>query len=745
VTKEGDIKEAKIMFMILNKLPGPRGRNHHVLYLILSLFILSSSVQSFPSETIDLSSTKSVREDKFNLLLITIDTLRADRLSCYSPEHVKTPNIDGLASKGVLFTRAFSNTTTTLPSHTNILLGTLPLFHGVHNNNNFVVRDEFTTLAEHLKKFGYETGAFVGAFPLDSRFGLNQGFDIYDDEYGIRNTEKPEVREREGQIVVDKAQRWLSQRKSSWFLWIHCYDPHAPYEPPEPFKTQYEKNPYDGEVAYIDFVMGNLIDYLEKNNLLKNTLIVFTGDHGESLGEHGEKTHGCLAYNAVIQVPLIIYGPKIKPRKVQHNVSHIDIFPTVCEVLDVDKPSFLQGISLLPFLKGKKLRKQDIYFESLSPYYTMGWAPIRGYIYDKEKYIDSPIPELYDLKKDFDEVKNLAERKKIEKYRKHLDQIIHLHSSERTEKAERILDRESIQKLKSLGYIGSYQEKRKETFGSEDDAKILLLYHNKSAEALLLCNEGKVRRAVEMLKEVITEKKNISLAYTNLAYIYKKLERLNDAIEVLKIGHKNMPTSYPLFSKYINYLHSASRADEIIKVFEGNDYLQKEYAPVILNIVGVSYWETGDIENAQRYYEKSIAANKNFPLPYNNLATLYSSIFNRTKNQNAYEKSIQYYKKAIDLDPYFGGAHNDLGVIYLQGGNLSEAISNFERALELQPDLYEVLYHLGLAYVKKNNKVLALSFFNRYKASPIYHLLKTEEKTRLEKYIRMCSSRPIKK
>lgn len=741
MTKESDIKKAKIVFLILNKLPGPRRRNHHVLYLILSLFILSISVLSFPSEKIHLSSTNSVRKDKFNLLLITIDTLRADRLSCYSPEHVKTPNIDSLASKGVLFTRAFAHTTTTLPSHTNILLGTIPPFHGVHDNSNFVVRDEFSTLAEHLKKFGYETGAFVGAFPLDSRFGLNQGFDIYDDEYGVRNTKKPETRERVGQIVVDKAQRWLSQRKSSWFLWIHCYDPHDPYEPPEPFKTQYEKHPYDGEVAYIDFVMGNLFDYIEKNNLLKNTLIVFTGDHGESLGEHGERTHGFLAYNAVIWVPLIIYGPEIKPRKVHHNVSHIDIFPTVCEVLDIDKPSFLQGISLLPFLKGKKLGKRDIYFESLSPYYSMGWAPIRGYIYDKEKYIDSPIPELYDLKKDLDEIDNIAERKKIEKYRKHLDQIIHIHSSERTEKAERRIDRESIQKLKSLGYITSYQEKRKETFGSEDDAKILLPYHNKSEEALMFCKEGKVRRAIEMLKEVITEKKNICLAYMNLALLYKNLERLNDAIEVLKMGHKNMPTSFPLFSKYIYYLLVAGRADEVINVFERSDYLQKEFDPVILNVVGASYWDTGDIENARIFYEKSISVDKKYPLPYNNLADLYFSIFNRTKNQNVYEKSLQYYKKSIDLDPYFSSAYSGLGVLYLQGGNLSGAISNLEKALELQPDLYEVLYHLGLAYMKRNNNVLALSFFNRYKASPSYHLLSTEAKARLEKYILMSSSR----
>jgi len=193
-------------------------------------------------------------EPNQNLLLITIDTLRADRLSCYGSENPKTPHIDSLAERGVLFSRAFANTSTTLPSHTNILLGTTPLYHGVHENLNFIVNEQLLTLAEHLQNHGYSTGAFVGAYPLDSRFGLSQGFDIYDDNYSRVHSANLSSLERNAEAVIEAAIEWLEGRISPWFLWVHCWDPHTPYDPPEPFKTQYRDHLYEGEVAYVDFI-----------------------------------------------------------------------------------------------------------------------------------------------------------------------------------------------------------------------------------------------------------------------------------------------------------------------------------------------------------------------------------------------------------------------------------------------------------------------------------------------------------
>ncbi|GAJ11563.1 unnamed protein product, partial [marine sediment metagenome] len=235
-----------------------------------------------------------------------------------------------------------------------------------------------------------------------------QGFDTYDDDMDRPPFQDFMSEERRGEVVVERALGWLKKRDAPWFLWIHCWDPHDPYEPPEPFLTQYKENPYTGEVAYVDFVLGRFFAYLEENNLFEDTLVIFTGDHGESLGQHGEKTHGFFAYNTTIWIPLIITSPGFEKRRVEHYVSHIDIFPTVCDILNLEKPSFLQGVSLVPVLKGKKVPQRPIYFESLHAYYRKGWAPLRGFVFNKEKYIRSPIPELYDLGADFDEKNNLA-------------------------------------------------------------------------------------------------------------------------------------------------------------------------------------------------------------------------------------------------------------------------------------------------------------------------------------------------
>lgn len=403
-------------------------------------------------------------ESKHNCLLITIDTLRADRLSCYGSPFLKTPNVDGLAGRGAVFSRAFANTSTTLPSHANILLGTTPNHHGVHENLNFIVSQELLTLAEHLKNNGYSTGAFVGAYPLDARFGLSQGFDVYDDKYGRVHSVNLSSLERRAEAVIEAALEWLQGRPSPWFLWIHCWDPHSPYDPPEPFRTRYADRPYEGEVAYVDRTLGELFDYLKEAGLFDSTVLVFTGDHGESLGQHGEETHGFFAYNSSLWVPLIISAPGCAPARVDDYVSHIDIFPTVCEALGIEKPPFLQGTSLFPALRGKKVPERPIYFESLYPYYSRGWAPLKGFILKKKKFIESPLPELYDLGKDFSELNNLVSKKEAARLTARLNEIIRDLTPSRKVGAAQTADRETREKLASLGYVSSARLSPKENF-----------------------------------------------------------------------------------------------------------------------------------------------------------------------------------------------------------------------------------------------------------------------------------------
>jgi arylsulfatase A-like enzyme/Flp pilus assembly protein TadD len=679
-------------------------------------------------------------KSKLNFLLITVDTLRPDRLSCYSDAHCRTPHIDQLAEKGVLFTKAFAHTPTTLPSHANILLGMTPAYHGVHDNSNFMVGEEFLSLAEHLKQNGYATGAFVGAFPVDSRFGLTQGFDVYDDNYGTKSSQEFSYVERRGEEVIGKALGWLRKQSSPWFLWVHCFDPHQRYIPPEPFRTEYEGHPYDGEVAYVDSVLGRLFGFLEESGHAENTLTVFTGDHGESLGEHGEATHGYFAYNSTIWVPLVIHHPGIKPGSVDQNACHIDIFPTACDVLGVEKPSFLQGISLVPAIqKGKKLPDRAIYFESLYPHYSRGWAPLRGYIKGSGKFLDSPIPEYYDLAKDFNELENLAEKKDLKRFKKLFRQLVAEQSIEGGMGREKKIDKETAEKLRSLGYISSPQVSREKKYTERDDLKVLLPYQTKLQSAMGAYHHGRTQEGVELLKDIISERKDFDLAYSYLATLYKELGKFREAVEVLRQGFQNNPASYKIIITYGIFLTEAGKYDAAVDVLkEGLAFI--DYDPELWNYLGVAYWSQGDFPSAQNAYERALALDENYPVVFNNLGTLYLSRFLKSKQKEFMQKSMENFQKALELDPNYASAHNGLGSAYAQAGRLDASIVSWERAVDLKPDFDFPLYNLGLAYLAKGNKSKAFTSLLRYKELR-YSSLSDKEKNKLDALIARCQEK----
>jgi arylsulfatase A-like enzyme/Flp pilus assembly protein TadD len=676
------------------------------------------------------------KEAPLNLLLITIDTLRADRLSCYGSQQVKTPNIDSLAQKSALFLRAFANTSMTLPSHTNILLGTTPLCHGVHDNSNFIVREEFLTLAEHLKKYGYVTSAFVGAFPLDSRFGLTQGFDVYDDNYGSQSPEEFTFVERKAEVVVDKALSWLKSQENSWFLWVHCFDPHQPYDPPQPFKTQFKDNPYDGEVAYVDFALGKLFSFLKEKRLEDKTLVIFTADHGESLGEHGEMTHGYFAYNATISVPLIIFFPGVKPAQTTQNVSHIDIFPTVCEILGIEKPSFLQGISLLPLMQGRSLPDRGIYFESLTAFCSRGWAPLRGFIEGNKKFVDSPIPELYDLEKDFHELSNLAESAGLDKYKSSFEKLVEAQSSAQESEARRRMDRQTQEKLRSLGYISTPQPSAKKKFTVKDDLKVLLPYQNKFQRAISSYHKRQIEEAITLLKEITAERKDFDLAYTYLANFYKEQKKLKEAVDVLKEGYQNNPLSFKIIINYGIFLVEVGQFDQAIDILKKGLAII-DYDPEAWNYLGVACWNKGSYDEALQAYEKALALDNNYPIVFNNLGSLYLSIFLKNNKQDAFQKAVESFKKAIDLDPNYASAYNGLGAALKMRNDVDGAIECWKKAVALNPDFGFPLYNLGLAYLSRGNKDEAVAYLKKYKEK-FYSLLPQKEKEKLDALIQKC-------
>jgi len=689
----------------------------------LGLIFADNSVSAYQSE-----------RTYYNVLLITIDTIRPDRLSCYSTKYLKTPNIDALADSGVLFEKAFAHTPITLPSHANILLGTTPLYHGVHDNAKFRVHEDFLTMAEYLKSKDYSTAAFIGAFSLDSRFGLNQGFDVYDESYPPQSSVVFVPPERKAEDVIKSALDWFEEQNSEWFAWIHLWDPHTLYQPPEPFATKYKDDPYSGEVAYVDSELKKIFDFLERENLRENTLIVLTGDHGESLGEHGELSHTYFAYNSTLWVPLIFAGPEIEASRKNENASHIDIFPTICDVLGIAPPPFLQGISLLPLMKGKKIEKRPIYFESLGPYYNQGWAPQWGFVDGNEKFIDSPIPEFYDLDNDFDELNNIVADIDVAVYLKKLNEIKKELSASQKPQNPQQMDREAQEKIRSLGYVVSPTSNVKTSYGPEDDLKTLLPFQQKLDQAIILGDEGKMEESIQLLNEIIAVRKDFVQAYLYIYNILIAQGQKEKVIEILERGLSNNPENYYIISTFGIYLVREGQYDQ------GIDLLKRalailDFDPEVWNYMGFAHSRKGEDKKALEYYDKAIALDDSDPMTYYNLGSHYLSMAMKAKTMPELNKAMVYFKTAISIDQKFVLAYRGLGITYRIVGQPMYAISVWEQALKLSPNDEFLVSNLGDAYREIGNKAQAIKYFEIY-LSIMSSTISPEERNKIESLIR---------
>jgi arylsulfatase A-like enzyme/Flp pilus assembly protein TadD len=692
-------------------------------------FILVSIFLMYP-----LSGYTRKQISRLNVLLITIDTLRVDRLSFYDSKHLQTPNIDKFAKKGMVFFKAFAHTSTTLPSHANILCGTTPLYHGVHDNFNFILDEEFLTLAEYLKSFGYNTGAFVGGFPLDSRFGLSQGFDVYDDNFG-----KELENEIRAEFVISKALAWLGLQKSPWFLWVHCYDPHDPYSPPEPFRKQYREALYDGEVAYVDAALDKLFNFLEKNNLFENTIIILTGDHGEALGDHGEVHHGFFAYNEVLWIPLIIYSPGIKNGCNDQYVSHIDIFPTICDLIGIKKLSHFQGISLASLLDGKKTPQRYIYFESLYPHHSLGWAPLKGFIEKEEKYINSPISEFYNLKNDFGELNNLAKEKKLDIYKRRLDRIIEERSNPEEFGRRKKIDPEALRRLASLGYVANPNLSEEERLGPKDDIKTLLPFYNRAYWTMTRYQNGEMSldKAVEILKDVLNETQKVDIAFKGLASLCKESGRLEEAIGVLKSGFEHNPSSYEVLRDLMLCLSEVGQHDDAISLSESIHLVQMDFSVDIWNVLGHAYWKKGDLEMARKTYEKALSIDSENPSLLTNYGNVCLSTFHKTNRWSFHEKAIELFKRAVELDPNNAHAYSGLGTANLVLRDLDAAINDWKKVLEILPSHADSAYNIARAYLAKGNRQKALDLLQQYMGT-YSDRLSPAEKQRFNELMQKC-------
>ena len=643
-----------------------------------------------------------------NILLITVDTLRADYVRTYDRTRGVTRRLDTLASDGVVFTRAFSHVPLTLPSHCSIFTGVPPSKHGVHDNSGYRLGPDWVTLAEWLKARGYATAAFVGAFPLDRRFGLDQGFDTYREGYPSHNPLKTFFPERKAEAVVTDALRWLHKHggRTPWFLWVHVFDPHQPYLPPEPFAGRFARDPYGGEVAYADDQLGRLLDDLRARNLFDSTLIIVTADHGEALGDHGENTHGLFAYNATLHVPLILHIPgNTKPLRISDYVALSDIFPTVAGFLGESPPPQVTGRNLVPLWRNPKasVPEPPIYIEALAPFLNRGWAPLTGIIWRHRKYLDLPIPEFYNLDQDFAERKNLYSTDRAEPYRRKLARMFHLNMlAPRSPE-----NKETLEALRSLGYAqGETSPAPSKRFTAEDDPKTLLPVHQQFMRALQLYNRSEWRPAIEAMKEVITKRRDMILAYLYLSQFYHDAGDLRRAALALQAALKVNPNHLEVLTKL-----GITRI-EMGDFQPGIDLLQtavkrKKDDPDLWNYLGIAYWRTGRYEASEKAFFQAMKYDPADPMIQNNLGNLYFTMKKFTQAERAFQK-------ALELDDHLAAAVNGLGACALARGKTGKALEYFRKAVRLDPNYTLALFNLGSELFKAGRKKEALPYLTRY-------------------------------
>jgi len=631
-------------------------------------------------------------KNRANLLLITIDTLRADHLGCYGHKSIRTPVLDNLAREGVRFERAFSPVPLTLPAHCSVMTGTYPSYHGIRDNSGFVLPPEQTTLAETLKDSGYQTAAFIGAFVLDSKFGIGQGFDYYFDNFDLSQYENvsPGYIQRTGDIVVQRALRWVEGRQGRsepFFVWVHLYDPHDPYTAPEPYRSRRPESPYDAEIEFTDANVGKLVDWLRQNRLYDNTLIVIVGDHGESLGEHGEEKHGFFIYNATLHVPFIVKFPggANSGRVVREQVSLVDMAPTVLQILGRGGPQSLkaQGTGLLALVLGKAPDyRAEIYAEGYYPRLQFGWSELRGLITDRYKYLLAPKPELYDLNEDFDERRNLAsERSGLANQLRESLKALRRRYAASTSAGKAKLDAETAEKLRSLGYV-SY---RLGDTGNEEnpnlrDPKDEIGSYNEIVALFEKSSPGDYRAAIPRYEQIVKAQPALKIVWYKLAQAYFHTGNYAAALEgykkAIELGGDAALATYDLALTYLKL----ERVDDAILGFRRTVELDPTHFRARANL-GLLLKNQGKYSEAIEQLEAAIAQAPGALIALNNLGIAYSMA---GRNREA-ESTL---RRAVEIAPNDGLVHANLATALMRMGRTEEAQKEMETARKLDPRIH---------------------------------------------------------
>lgn len=618
-----------------------------------------------------------------NVLLVTIDTLRADVLGSYGGRAL-TPNLDRLAANGARFDFAHAHAVVTLASHASILGGRYPYDHGIRDNTGYRYPPGQPTVAMMLKTAGFATGAFVGGFPLDRRFGLAAGFDTYDDRLTVTPGVETTEGERRADIVVQSSLDWIGTQHGKWFSWVHVYDAHAPYAAPREWADRFPADPYLGEVSWTDHALGPLFDRL--GSLDRPTLVIVTADHGESLGEHGEATHSLFAYESTLRVPLILAevrpGKQAAPGTTIHNpVRHVDLLPTILASAGITAPTGLAGSSLAPVIAGIENGDRPSYFEAMTAAVTRGWAPLRGVIVERQKYIDLPLAELYDLHGDAAEARNLVatqgSRAQV------LFGVLRQFNTAPPGRA-RAETTETLERLRSLGYIGGGSVVVKEKYTEDDDPKRLIELEQMLQRATEAFRQGRADEAIGLYRTVIARRPDTEDAYRKLALVYWRTERPQEAVATLEAALRAGVTQAEVRIRLAQYLAQSGQPVKAIALMEhdAND------DPDALIALGNAYSLADRHADASRTFARLLALDPNNALAHQNIGIAQL----QARDLPNAEGSL---RRAIELDPRLAGAYTALGVLLANTGRQTEAITCWQRALQLDPSDANARYNLG--------------------------------------------------
>ncbi|MDH4219094.1 MAG: sulfatase-like hydrolase/transferase [Candidatus Aminicenantes bacterium] len=663
--------------------------------------------------------------DKPNIMLITLDTTRADRLSCYGYSGVKTPHLDALANKGIVFEQCTASSPLTLPSHASMMTGMYPTYHGVRVNGNTALSDEQTTIAEVLSGQGYQCGAFIGAFVLDGRWGLKQGFQHYDDQFDLRKYKHIDLGavQRPGNQVMNVALDWLDEQKGNpFFAWIHLYDPHAPYEPPEPYYSEYSHQGlsglYDGEIAFMDEQIGRCVSWLEKNGLSKKTIIVLIGDHGEGLGSHGEGTHGYFIYEYAVHVPLLIIAPfpKLQGKRAASQVRAVDVYPTILELAKIESSAKTQGRSLLPEMFRPEKKEDDYaYGESMAPNIQFGWSPLYFLRTTRYKYIDAPRPELYDLTKDADEQTNLFQQypKIAREMKDELDRLMAETSKDAPVPQAANLDKETVKRLAALGYIGAPVSAKKSSSGGSEslaDPKDKLQVFASIHQAGELLLNDQYALAAEKLEAALLDEPTIPQALLQLSTCYVELGRNEEAKAKLDAVLKDDPENVQALISLANILLREGKEEDVIALCQQTLSVDDKNVQAYM-LIGEVYIGKLNHTEALPYLENAVEIQPKLTRNRLNLAACLVGV-------KQYDRAETMLKEIIRDYPKSPRAKFNLGLLYEDQGRLEEAkiayaeeVSAFPREFQARFNLGKVLLELGdkAGYMENMREVVKIA------------------------------------